>query len=176
MEDRGRKKGSMTRYSDEHKSALLKKLLPPINMSVAELARQEGVSKTVLYSWLKQAKATGAPVPGHNKQPDEWSPGAKFATVLETATLSEAELAEYCRRRGLYIEQIQAWRAACVQGQHSARAQQQVDNVQAKADKKRIRELERELRRKDKALAEAAALLILQKKLNAYWGNVDEES
>lgn len=103
-------------------------------------------------------------------------PGAKFATVLETATLSEAELAEYCRRRGLYIEQIQAWRAACVQGQHSARAQQQMDNVQAKADKKRIRELERELRRKEKALAEAAALLILQKKLNAYWGNVDEES
>ncbi|PJG60405.1 transposase, partial [Aeromonas cavernicola] len=48
----------MTRYSDEHKSALLKKLLPPINMSVAELARQEGVSKTVLYSWLKQANAT----------------------------------------------------------------------------------------------------------------------
>ena len=51
-----------------------------------------------------------------------------------------------------------------------------MDNVQAKADKKRIRELERELRRKEKALAEAAALLILQKKLNAYWGNVDEES
>jgi hypothetical protein len=51
-----------------------------------------------------------------------------------------------------------------------------MDNVQAKADRKRIRELERELRRKEKALAEAAALLILQKKLNAYWGNVDEES
>ena len=100
MEDRGRKKGSMTRYSDEHKSALLKKLLPPINMSVAELARQEGVSKTVLYSWLKQANATGASVPGHNKKTDEWSPGAKFATVLETATLSEAELAEYCRSYG----------------------------------------------------------------------------
>ncbi|RAJ07370.1 hypothetical protein DEU50_103241 [Aeromonas salmonicida] len=83
-------------------------------MSVAELARQEGISKTVLYSWLKQAKATGAPVPGHNKQPDEWSAGAKFATVLETATLSEAELAEYCRRRGLYVEQIKAWQAACV--------------------------------------------------------------
>jgi transposase-like protein len=166
----------MARYSDERKAALLKKLLPPINMSVVALSRQEGVSKTILYSWLKQAKAAGTPVPGSNKQADEWSAGAKFATVLETATLSEVELGEYCRRRGLYVEQIQAWRAACVQGQHSARAQQQVDNVQTKADKKRICELERELRRKDKALAEAAALLLLQKKLNAYWSNVDEGS
>ena len=68
MEDRGRKKGSMTRYSDEHKSALLKKLLPPINMSVAELARQEGVSKTVLYSWLKQANVIVSPLLEHDKQ------------------------------------------------------------------------------------------------------------
>lgn len=166
----------MTRYFDERKAALLKKLLPPVNMSVAELARQEGISEVTLYNWSKQAKTGGAPVPGNNKLPDEWPAEAKFAAVLETATLSEVELSEYCRSKGLYPEQIQAWRAACVQGQQSARAQQQADKAQAKADKKRIRELERELRRKDKALAEAAALLILQKKLDAYWSNVDEEN
>ncbi|MGL6152366.1 MAG: IS3 family transposase [Aeromonas sobria] len=154
----------MTRYSDERKAALLKKLLPPINMSVTELARQEGISEVTLYNWRKQAKAGGAPVPGNNKLPDEWPPEAKFAAVLETATLSEVELSEYCRRKGLYPEQLQAWRTACIQGQQSARAQQQADKAQAKADKKRIRELERELCRKDKALAEAAALLLLQKK------------
>ena len=164
----------MIRYSDERKAALLKKLLPPINMSVAEVARQDGVSKTILYHWRKQAKDGGAPVPGDNKLTDEWPAEAKFATVLETAALSEIELSEYCRRKGLYPEQIQAWREACVQGQQSARAQQQADKVQAKADKKRIRQLEQELRRKDKALAEAAALLILQKKLDAYWSSVDE--
>ncbi|MFM4717412.1 IS3 family transposase [Aeromonas veronii] len=154
----------MARYSNERKAALLKKLLPPINLSVAELARQENISEVTLYNWRKQAKAGGAPVPGDNKLTDEWPAEAKFATVLETAALSEIELSEYCRRKGLYPEQIQAWREACVQGQQSARAQQQADKVQAKADKKRIRQLEQELRRKDKALAEAAALLILQKK------------
>ena len=51
----------MARYSDERKSALLKKLLPPLNMSVAELARQEGISEVTLYNWRKQAKAGGAP-------------------------------------------------------------------------------------------------------------------
>ena len=98
----------------------------------------------------------------------------KFAVVLETAALSEIELSEYCRRKGLYPEQVQQWRQACILGQQSARTLQQAEKAQAKADKKRIRQLEQELRRKDKALAEAAALLILQKKLDAYWSNVDE--
>ena len=63
----------------------------------------------------------------------------------------------------LYPEQVQQWRQACILGQQSARALQQAEKAQSKADKKRIRQLEQELRRKDKALAEAAALLILQK-------------
>ena len=86
------------------------------------------------------------------------------------------ELSEYCRRKGLYPEQVQQWRQACILGQQSARTLQQAEKAQAKADKKRIRQLEQELRRKDKALAEAAALLILQKKLDAYWSNVDEDN
>ncbi len=113
-------------------------------------------------------------MPGDHKLTDEWPAEAKFATVLETAALSEIELSEYCRRKGLYTEQVQQWRQACILGQQSARTLQQAEKAQAKADKKRIRQLEQELRRKDKALAEAAALLILQKKLDAYWSNVDE--
>lgn len=166
----------MPRYSAERKAALLKKLLPPVNLSVAELARQEGISEVTLYAWRKQAKAEGAPVPGDKKLPDDWAAEAKFAVVLETAALSEIELSEYCRRKGLYPEQVQAWRQACITGQQSAKAQRQTERDQAKADKKRIRELERELHRKDKALAEAAAILVLRKKLNAYWGNDSEES
>ncbi|SEI88431.1 Transposase [Azotobacter beijerinckii] len=160
--------------SAERKAALLKKLLPPSNLSVAELARQEGISEVTLYAWRKQAKAEGAPVPGDKKLPDDWAAEAKFAIVLETAALSEIELSEYCRRKGLYPEQ--AWQQACITGQQSAQAQRQAEREQAKADKKRIHELERELRRKDKALAEAAAILVLRKKLNAYRGNDSEDS
>ena len=115
-------------------------------------------------------------MPGDKKLPDDWPAEAKFAVVLETAALSEIELSEYCRRKGLYPEQVQAWRQACISGQQSAQAQRQAEREQAKADKKRIRELERELRRKDKALAEAAAILVLRKKLNAYWGNDSEDN
>jgi transposase len=41
---------------------------------------------------------------------------------------------------------------------------------------RRVRELEKELRRKDKALAEAAALLVLQKKVQAIWGDADDDT
>jgi len=161
----------MSRYSPERKDAVLKKMLPPHNLPVAELARQEGISDVTLYAWRKEAKAGGAAVPGDQKLTDNWSAEAKLAVVIETAPLSEIELSEYCRRKGLYPRQVKAWREACLAGQHSAQVQRQADREQARADKKRIRQLERELYRKEKALAETAALLVLRKKLNAYWGD-----
>lgn len=166
----------MPSYAPERKEALLRKLLPPHNLPVAELARQEGMSEQTLYNWRKQAKAGGAAVPGDQKLTDNWSAEAKLAVVIETAPLSEIELSEYCRSKGLYPQQVKAWKAACLTGQHSAKAQTQADREQAKADKKRIRQLEHELNRKEKALAEAAALLVLRKKLNAYWGDDSEDS
>jgi transposase-like protein len=150
-------------------------LLPPINLSVTELARQEGVSQQTLYNWRREIRAKGAAVPGNKKVPDEWPAEAKFAVVVATAGLSEIDLAEYCRSKGLYPEQVNGWRDACIAGQQTARDLKRVEQAQAKADRKRIQELEREIRRKDKALAEAAALLVLRKKLNAYWGDDSEE-
>jgi transposase-like protein len=165
----------MSSYSPERKAALLNKLLPPQNMSVAELSRQEGISQATLYAWRTKLKAGGAVVPGDKKQADNWPAEAKFAAVLHAASLSEIELSEYCRSKGLYPEQISAWRQACISGQMTAQAQRQADREQARADKKRIAELERELRRKDKALAETAAILVLRKKMNAFWGNDSED-
>jgi len=166
----------MSRYSPERKEAVLKKMLPPHNLPVAEMARQEGISDVTLYAWRKEAKKGGAAVPGDQKLTDNWPAEAKLAVVIETAPLSELEVSEYCRRKGLYPQQIRAWREACLIGQQAAQVQRQTDREQARADKKRIRQLEKELHRKEKALAEAAALLVLRKKLNAYWGDDSEDS
>lgn len=166
----------MSRYSPERKAAVLKKMLPPHSLSVAELSRQEGISDVTLYTWRKEAIARGEVVSGRaqrgaGKLPEHWPAEAKLAVVIETSTLSEIELSHYCREKGLYPEQAKAWRQACLDGQTTALQQSQSERVQTKADKKRIRELERELNRKEKALAEAAALLVLRKKLNALWGD-----
>ena len=165
----------MSSYPPERKTALIRKLLPPQNMSVAELSRQEGISQATLYAWRTKLKAGGAVVPGDKNNAGNWPAEAKFAAVLHAATLSEIELSEYCRSKGLYPEQISAWRQACITGQLSAKAQLKAERDQARADKKRIAELERELWRKDKALAETAAILVLRKKMNAFWGNDNED-
>lgn len=78
--------------------------------------------------------------------------------------MNEAELSEYCRRRGLYPEQIRSWREACEQANDWDRTQNKRLQDSRKADEKRMKELTRELQRKEKALAETAALLVLRKK------------
>ena len=87
-------------------------MMPPGNRPVAELAEETGISSVTLYAWRKQARAAGGVVPGDGKRPSGWSSEEKFRVVLESAALNETELAEYCRRKGLYVEQIRAWRAA----------------------------------------------------------------
>ena len=161
----------MKGYSAERKAAVLQKMLPPTSLSVAELAKQEGISDVTLYHWRKQAIASGAMSAVTKKTAEGWSAESKLAAVVETALLSEVELSQYCREKGLYPEQVKAWKQACLVGQQTASQRQQTEGAQARADQKRIHELERELCRKDKALAEAAAILILRKKLNALWGD-----
>ena len=106
----------MPRYSLERKTAVLDKMLPPHNLSIPEVASQEGISAGCLYNWLKQARLEGRPVPGSRKNtPDDWPSQDKMAVVIETASLNAQELGEYCRLKGLYPEQISRWKEAFIQ-------------------------------------------------------------
>ena len=165
----------MNRYSVERKESVIQKMMPPHNTPIPELAAETGISDVTLYTWRKQARVEGIAVPADGKNPEKWSSEDKFAIVLEAASLNEAELAEYCRQKGLYVEQIAAWRKACLQANANSAAQAKAQREQGKKDRKQIKKLERELDRKDKALAEAAALLILQKKAQAIWGDGEAE-
>lgn len=158
----------MSRYSSELKASVLKRMLPPESRSVAALSRDTGITETTLYTWRNAARKGGAVMPGGGRsKAEEWDSASKFAVVLESASLNEAELAEYCRGKGLFVEQVQAWRSACEQA-NAERAAQTADYERSlKAERRRNTELEQELRRKEKALAEAAALLMLAKKYRA---------
>jgi transposase-like protein len=163
------------RYCEERKEAVLRKMLPPHNRPLSELAAEEGISEATLYNWRRQARAQGRLLPDADAGPEGWSSADKFAAVLESAALNEAELAEYCRKRGLYPQQIQAWRAACEQANDWEQARSAHTRAEEAAQRKRIRALERELQHKQKALAETAALLVLSKKAAAIWGE-DEDA
>ena len=161
-------------YPRERKEAILKKMLPPNNKTIREVAEEEGISEATLYNWRKAARAEGRLLPDGDTTPAGWSAADKFAAVVETAALNEAELSAYCRERGLYPEQMRQWRAACEQANDWDRAQSQRLKETRRADQERIKELERELRHKERALAETAALLVLRKKAQAIWGEGED--
>lgn len=172
----GGSESRVARYSIEHREWVVRQMMPPLNRTVPELVEATGITDATLYAWRKQARAAGAVVPGDGQQADQWSSQDKFRVVLESASLNAAELAEYCRRKGLYIEQINAWREACEQANSLAQpSKTRREREEEKAAKKRIKQLERELRRKDAALAETAALLVLRKKAEALWGKDEDE-
>ena len=136
---------------------MLQKMMPPHNIPIGELAKQTGISDATLYNWRKQARLEGLAVPADGKNPEQWCSADKFAVVVETASMNEAQLGEYCREKGLYAEQIERWRETCVQANAEGEIQTTAQREQAKKDRKQIKRLERELQRKDKALAEAAS-------------------
>jgi len=157
-------------YSPERKTAVLAKMLPPNNMPLGQLARAEGISVATLAKWRAEARAKGQFLPDAHAGPEDWTARDKFAAVVETAAMNEAELSEYCRSRGLYPQQIRVWREACERANDWDRAASRQIARETRDDKKRIQQLERELARKEKALAEAAALMVLRKKADAIWG------
>jgi len=160
------------RYSEEFKTNIIAKMLPPNNVGVPQLARETGIPKDTLYTWrIKHLKSNGDTT-AKQVSSGGLSSEEKFAVVMETASLNELELSEYGRRKGLYPQQVSTWREACLQANASATVK--VDREKRRQQGKQIKQLEAELRRKEKALAEAAALLMLQKKVQALWGEPED--
>lgn len=162
-------------YSPERKAAVLTKMLPPNNVPLGQLAKEEGISEATLAKWRAEARAKGRLLPDANAGPEGWTSRDKLAAVIETAAMNAADLGEYCRRRGIYPEQLSVWREACERANDWERAATSRITRETKDDKKRIKELERDLARKEKALAEAAALMLLRKKAEAIWGRGGED-
>ena len=164
----------MTKYSEEFKASIIAKLLPPHNASIPDVVKETGIPKDTLYTWRsKYRKGPGESGSIRNQQAGNFSNEEKLTIVIETASLNEVELGEYCRRKGLYPEQIAGWKNAFVRGATQApnRAERELMQQQAKT----IKQLEKELHRKEKALAETAALLVLEKKVQALWEEPEAE-
>ena len=162
----------MSSYSSEFKAQIVKKMMPPNNQSVAQISRESGIHVSTLYSWKKQLQARGFVVPAKKSRPDQWDTKTKLAVIIQTASMNEAERSSYCREHGLYPEQLDAWKAAF---EAVDMADGPVTKAVLAAERKKSRQLEKELRRKEKALAETAALLTLSKKARAIWGSDEED-
>jgi transposase-like protein len=148
-------------------------------ISASALSREVGVAQATLSRWL-QAAGRVSVVSDDEKprpkvtRPEDWTPQRKLAAVMEAARLSDTELGAWLRGEGLTEEHLRQWREA-LEERASAVFEPREPRVSAES-RRRLFELERELKRKDKALAETAALLVLQGKMQALWAEEDDST
>ena len=167
-------------YPEGFRERMVQKMLEPAATTACELSRETGVPQSTLSRWLRKARklngmsnhtSNGDPAA---RRPQDWSGDEKLEAVLQASSLSDEELGAFLREQGLHEADLVAWRKTVLTASRAALAgeRRRKSRKQTK-ETRRIRELEKELDRKEKALAEAAALLVLKKKVQAIWG--DEE-
>ena len=161
------------KYSKSFRNAILKKVLPPENRSAYSVAKEAGIAVVTINSWLANLKDGKLTVEQDGDDPvNERSMKEKFDLLLEHQNLPGESEGEWLRQKGLHSEHVSLFR------------QELTSLMTNKSDEKdnRIRELEKqlkqqqkELQRKDSALAEVVAILTLKKKLDLRRGNTDED-
>ena len=156
-----------SRFSEDFKDAVVTKIMNRGGQSIAEVCRQAGISLSAGRCWISERDR----VPGmkNSKGTGQWTAEAKLKIISKSLDLNEEEIGVFLRKEGLHSHQLSEWRAEVLAALAHPR------KLGRDGSAPRIRELERDLNRKDKALAEASALLILQKKVNLIWGKQSED-
>ncbi len=171
-------------YNKAYRAIVVQKATGPNALPHEVLAEEFDASLSSIYRWVKAAakgkekyieaddETLCLPRPTKMKRPQDWNPEEKLAAVLEAASLTDAELGAFLRNKGLHEAHLQQWREQMLSGLKPVTVQ----NKKNATENKRIRELEKDLRRKEKALAETAALLVLKKKAHEIWGDEDDDT
>ncbi len=172
-------------YTDMFKNAMIQKMAGPDAISASALSKKVDVSQATLSKWLRMAGVGSSynfPNNAHGytnmakikspKRPNDWNAEDKLKVVMEAASLDDEQLGEFLRKKGLHQIHLEQWRLQMLDGLQNGFSKKSAK--QKKADAKRIRALEKEINRKDKALAETAALLVLKKKVQEIWGDEDD--
>jgi len=171
---RERRKNVSQQRSEEFRRAAVEKFQGRGSRSVEEVARMLGVSSWSLYQWSQRYGKTD-PMK-HYRRPGDRSVEEKLKAVIEFEALAEEKQGEYLRREGLQSEHIAGWKKSMEAGlELGGGGLTAAHRSEWAADKKKIKELERDLHRKDKALAETTALLVLKKKADLIWGSGEDE-
>ena len=131
------------------------------------VSQELGVSVATLERWRADALSTPA-------RERVWTAAARLQAVIATAAMDETRRSAWCRENGVYPSELEQWKQNAL-GALSEVAEERASPKETRDSRKRIKELERDLRRKDKALAETTALLVLSKKFEAILQRDEEE-
>lgn len=158
----------MKRFSEEFKASIIQKSLLPGGPSLVELARKHDLTVSTVYGW----KAKYAMHSGMSKS-NKWTPDKKLEAIIKTASMNENELGEYLRANGLHSSDLEQWKSDFYNSQKSpGRPRKDAELAKSEAEGK---QLKKELRRKEKALAEMSARVVLLKKSHEIFGDSEED-
>jgi DNA-binding transcriptional ArsR family regulator len=150
-------------FSVAFKKKMVERLVGRGAVSACELSRETGVSQEALSRWLRVSRRL-PPMASGKRTTRTWSLEQKVQVLATATKLEGGELAVYLKREGITLAEFESWRLGLAEG-----------GTSAAAATRRIRVLERELARKDKALAEAAALLVLKKKVDLMFRDDEDD-
>ena len=160
-------------YTEAFRAKMVQRMLGPSAKSASALAEEIGVHQPTLSRWLRDARTLGGTMPNKKKRDQKWPSSEKLRIVLAASQLKDDELGAFLRREGLHEHQLERWRKTIL-------AALDEDGTQKRSgpspEAKELAVVQRDLRRKDKALAEVSALLVLKKKADAIWGVVDDDT
>jgi transposase-like protein len=160
------------KYTEAFRKQALEKVYTRGSRSVKAVAEELNMNPWTLKNWMKSSKDQSTTKHGaSSKRPKDWSPAERLELLMESHGLDEEALNAFCREKGIFRHHLQQWRAAFEAGTSSVSP---VKPAALRELKDANKALMRELTRKEKALAEAAALLVLQKKYQALWEDKDE--
>ena len=152
-------------YPKEYQKQIVQRLLKPDGPSVNELSLETGIGLSTLYKWTQSAK--NGQMSGSKKSPRQWSLQKKFTILMQAREKPSVEIGKWLREQGLTEEHIRKWEIEISQNLT------QKTSKQSRSDAKKIKSLEKDLRKKSDALAEVSALLILKKKFDAFMSGED---
>jgi transposase len=158
------------RYTEEFKKVAVQKYFSKGNRSLLDLCKEIGISRSSLRIWVQQYKkyANNSGMKDIPKRPQDWTAAEKIRALFEYENLSLEKQGEFLRSNGLHSSHVLEWKKLCISSLSS-----KVNNTEVIEANRKIKELERDLSRKDKALSETAALLVLKKKADLIWGIED---
>lgn len=162
-------------YTATFRNRMVARLVGPHAISATALGKETGLPQATLSRWVREASNLRRRMPDEKdppkKQPQEWTPEEKLQIVLEASTLSEGELGVFLRGKGIHEAVLTEWKHQALAGLRGTEVASKLQR-----ESREMRELKRELKRKDKALAETAALIVLKKKVQAIWGDEDDDT
>ena len=161
----------MLKYTQEFKVQCVEKSLSKKGKSSQkELATSLGIGLSTLNRWINLAKTNELEKSGNimsiEKSPQDWSKSERLDVILHCHAMNDSQISTYCRENGLYPHHIKEWKLEFLSIDDISSSHKKKEQKKLKLEVKR---LQKELNRKDKALAETAALLVLSKKCQAIW-------